>query len=446
MLLGGTATSAAEFAFTGVDTNTPVACISANPGSGTANGLAFAGATDSIQSLNRNTLTIGGTTTGDIQFKPGNSSSSLYLASNGNVAIGTTPGSSTFTLQGSSNWGVIDLIGNGTNAETSIGFRSSNVSKGSAGDWVIGANTTNSPIGSFNIVGPGFDALSILTGGNVGINTTAQGNASLVVNQPNAFGDIFSASQSGNTKFVINNAGDVGIGAANPTSPLQITATLPSGSQNAAVVIHPTITDGTNYQNGLYVSTNVNPSTNSTFEYPSIKSIIDAPNGTNVSSAVLDGVFGGVYYSASSGILGTVVGLKAQNEIANNGTITNAYGIDVSNTLIDSGGSVTNSYGILVNNQTSGGTVNTNLALAGTPGSGNYSIYNASSYKNYFAGSLGIGTTSPLATLDVRGNIASTPTASISGATTFAEAVVDQSGSGASSSQPARAERRSLLF
>ncbi len=46
------------------------------------------------------------------------------------------------------------------------------------------------------------------------------------------------------------------------------------------------------------------------------------------------------------------------------------------------------------------------------------------------SGNVGIGTTSPLATLDVRGNSATTPIASFSGSTNFAGLVVDNSGSG----------------
>jgi hypothetical protein len=44
--------------------------------------------------------------------------------------------------------------------------------------------------------------------------------------------------------------------------------------------------------------------------------------------------------------------------------------------------------------------------------------------------SLSLGTTNPLATLDVRGNSGTTPVASFSGASSFAAAVVDQSGTG----------------
>ena len=55
-------------------------------------------------------------------------------------------------------------------------------------------------------------------------------------------------------------------------------------------------------------------------------------------------------------------------------------------------------------------------------------VFDVNTLKDAVA--IGGNNTSPLATLDVRGNIATTPTASISGATTFAEAVVDQSGTG----------------
>src|SRR5437660_1449434 len=46
------------------------------------------------------------------------------------------------------------------------------------------------------------------------------------------------------------------------------------------------------------------------------------------------------------------------------------------------------------------------------------------------SGNLGIGTTSPLGALDVRSNTGTVPTASISGASSFAGLVVDQSGVG----------------
>ena len=61
--IGGTATSAANFAIIGVANNTPVATLSALVNN---NGLVLDAANSSLQSLRNNTLTIGGNTTGDI--------------------------------------------------------------------------------------------------------------------------------------------------------------------------------------------------------------------------------------------------------------------------------------------------------------------------------------------------------------------------------------------
>ncbi|OIP57550.1 MAG: hypothetical protein COX79_01975 [Candidatus Levybacteria bacterium CG_4_10_14_0_2_um_filter_36_16] len=93
-LWGGISTDSAKFAILGIAdtgaTNNPSASVSAITGNNAGNGVALFG-NGSIQSLRNNTLTLGGATTGDIAFKPGNvSAPSLTLASNGFVGIGTT--------------------------------------------------------------------------------------------------------------------------------------------------------------------------------------------------------------------------------------------------------------------------------------------------------------------------------------------------------------------
>lgn len=62
--------------------------------------LTLAGAARSIQTTANNTLTIGGDTSGDINFKPGNSTTSLYLQTGGNVGIGTTAPESKLQVTG----------------------------------------------------------------------------------------------------------------------------------------------------------------------------------------------------------------------------------------------------------------------------------------------------------------------------------------------------------
>ena len=120
LLLGGTATTSADFAFTGVDSNNPTASISAVTNGGNGDGLSLASTNATIQSLNNNTLTIGGATTGNIVI---NSPTLLKLNTVNNGAITTGNGLTTLgggltvngtavTLAGNSS--IIDMTGTGT--------------------------------------------------------------------------------------------------------------------------------------------------------------------------------------------------------------------------------------------------------------------------------------------------------------------------------------------
>ena len=120
LLLGGTATASADFAFEGVDSNNPTASISAVTNGGNGDGLSLASTNATIQSLNNNTLTIGGATTGNIII---NSASLLKLNTTNNGAITTGTGLTTLgggltvngtavTLAGNSS--IIDMTGTGT--------------------------------------------------------------------------------------------------------------------------------------------------------------------------------------------------------------------------------------------------------------------------------------------------------------------------------------------
>ncbi|MCL5114025.1 MAG: MerR family transcriptional regulator, partial [Patescibacteria group bacterium] len=84
LLIGGTATSSAKFAVLNVSTSTPTASISATA-AGT--GLTLGG-DGTIQSLRNNTLTIGGSTTGNIVLSPNNGTGGL-TTNNGNFNLST---------------------------------------------------------------------------------------------------------------------------------------------------------------------------------------------------------------------------------------------------------------------------------------------------------------------------------------------------------------------
>ncbi|OGH16329.1 MAG: hypothetical protein A3C97_03240, partial [Candidatus Levybacteria bacterium RIFCSPHIGHO2_02_FULL_37_11] len=163
LLLGGTATTSAKIGFLNIAGSlTPTASISAAGAAiGSRTGLVL-GADATIQSLQKQNLTLGGNTRGGINFTPGNIQTA-FLSSIGRIGMGTV---------------------------------------------------TN-PIGLLDISG------------------NAGNNATLMVNNSTASGDIFTASSSGVTKFVIDNAGKVGIGTRTPRGLLDIAGNITFDNQTS---------------------------------------------------------------------------------------------------------------------------------------------------------------------------------------------------------------------
>src|SRR3989344_5495460 len=123
-LLGSNATSSAEFAVTGINDGTPTASVSATTGGGAGNGISLTGATATIQSLRMGTLTLGGSSTGNIVIDSGSNllqlsdatinltdsafttedNSVLYTGAGGKILAATTTSTD------------LCLLSNGTNA------------------------------------------------------------------------------------------------------------------------------------------------------------------------------------------------------------------------------------------------------------------------------------------------------------------------------------------
>jgi hypothetical protein len=91
----------------------------------------------------------------------------------GAVGIGTSNPTSLLTVSGGTNDGQVEILGP-SSSEASMGFRPSNVGKGTHGDWVIGTNTATSGAGGFSIEEPDQAApyLVISPTDNVGIGTS----------------------------------------------------------------------------------------------------------------------------------------------------------------------------------------------------------------------------------------------------------------------------------
>lgn len=121
---------------------------------------------------------------GVLAFKT-NAAEAMRIDPTGKVGIGTTTPTSPLDILGLSNYGHLDLIGNGTDAESAIGFRAVNVAKGAAGNWVMGSNLSGAPgapLNTFTIwSGAKGNVLNLTAAGNVGIGTTNPGSALDVV-------------------------------------------------------------------------------------------------------------------------------------------------------------------------------------------------------------------------------------------------------------------------
>ncbi len=119
----------------------------------------------------------------------GSLSEKARITSAGNLGIGTTTAGSILTVQGTSSWGIAELVAPTSNGESTLSFRPANLAKGNAGNWIIGSNTGAVSAGSFSIQDAATARLVINSSGNVGIGTTSPGAKLYVVGTNNSGGN-----------------------------------------------------------------------------------------------------------------------------------------------------------------------------------------------------------------------------------------------------------------
>ena len=181
LLIGGTTTASAKFAFINVGSGSPTASISGN--------LSLVVPTTKTAPANTFNILSGGSL--NFQTSVGGDSglvSALYIANNGNIGIGNSNPQAKLDIGG---------------ASSTIANTSGNITITPTGNLVL-----TSTAGSGVLIGSSANVIAPLSiSGGIG------NNAALIVNQLNS-GDLFTASASGVTKFTITNGGGISLGGS----------------------------------------------------------------------------------------------------------------------------------------------------------------------------------------------------------------------------------------
>lgn len=200
-----------------------------------------------------------------------------------------------------------------------------------------------------------------------------------------------SFGHTGNTTF----AGSVGIGGA-PSYPLSITATAPDAADGRVFDVDGTLSSTTNDQLGFKISPSVSPGSNTSRTYSGGAFSVSGNSTSRLTNAIFRGFDAQSSFSGNSGTLGTAMGGRYKiNNTGTAGIITNAYGLQIA-TPTNTSGTLTNTRGLHIQTQTVGTQTNTPFAI----------YQEGSSDFNYFAGNVGIGTSTPTSEkLEINGNI-----------------------------------------
>ena len=221
-----------------------------------------------------------------------NTGMGIWVGSTGNVGINTTVPGSPLDVKGDSTWGLTRLAPTTSGGETAIGFFALNdftaSGQATSGNWLLGTGINNGGASNFNLLRNTTNILTVVTNGNVGIGTTSPTAKLNVSGSTDLFGNLRVGGSSSSTGFnidlgtsgvagyrsgylygdgttiyltnqqvgglnfgtnnawdrmVITAAGNVGIGNASPSFPLDVNGTIRNRSSingaNGASIENP---------------------------------------------------------------------------------------------------------------------------------------------------------------------------------------------------------------
>ena len=341
------------------------------------------------------------------------------------VQSGDTFGSSDLTLRTFNSGNIVLDAGGGVTLNQAQAWTlATGTSALNFGSGLLNLDTTNNRIG-INSATP-IAALDTRLGSStttpVASFSGQTTSASMVVDQ-SGLGDIFTASVSGATKFVITNAGNVGVGTTSPRSSLEVAAqgtilgsanglqSAPTSTNTNLILYKNSSTNwsgiGNDTGGAMYFTTGLSGSaSHMALSTSGNLTLGQAGVNNDVSNLEIRGTNG----VAAVGSMANMIQLSRPN----NGTIfQESVSLAVGRYLNDGGFNPYTRLDFNLNDTNNTGVANnTIMSLLGN-------------------GNIGIGNTAPLARLDVKGAGSGTqPVASMSGATTFANTIIDQSGSG----------------
>ncbi|MBU2632843.1 tail fiber domain-containing protein, partial [Patescibacteria group bacterium] len=364
---------------------------------------------------------------------PAASVTSLTVA--GNVGIGTTSPTQALQVIGSIDASV-QFLGQASDSITAPSFSWT-------GDTNVGIYRPATDTIGFTTAGT--EKMRIASGGNVGIGTTSPGGYKLDVAgtfmaQGNAYfanGTTYYINTSGNANFNL-----IGVGSGTPTTNRNINSALTLDNAAGygiynALTINGTLTanrsnygtynlltsnaDDASYQNNLYGAWNQVTNSNGTIYDAAYGSYNYILNSDTTLTATTSAAMMGYVLNNTTGTLTNAYGGQGQVINQTTGTIANArglygyvrnddgpmtagYGVYGYFNQDIAGGTTTNAYGGYFQVERGAGTLTNGYGvyvnMVGTMGT-KYGLYVTGETQNYFAGNVGIGTTSPTYKLEV---------------------------------------------